>query len=33
MDLSTEKKLMDLDSRLVVATREGEEWDGLGDWG
>ena len=24
MDLSTEKKLMDLDSRLVVAMREGE---------
>lgn len=30
MNISTEKKLMDLENRLVVAKRE---WDGLGIWG
>ena len=30
MNLSTEKKIMDLESRLVVAKGEGE---GLGVWG
>ena len=29
MNLSTEKKLMDLENRLVIAMEEGE-WDGLG---
>ena len=35
MDLSTEKKIMDLENRLVVAKEEGEAvvWDGLGIWG
>ena len=33
MNLSTEKKLMDLENRLVVAQGEGREWDGLGTWG
>ena len=33
MNLSTEKKLMDLENRLVVAEREGRECDGLGVWG
>ena len=36
MNFSTEKKIMDLEKRLVVA-KEGmgreREWDGLGDWG
>ena len=32
MNLSTEKKLMDLENRLVVAEGEGEEWEGLGVW-
>ena len=31
MNLSTEKKIMDLENRLVVA--EGREWDGLEAWG
>ena len=29
MNLSTEKKLMDLENRFVVAKGEGEGWDGL----
>ena len=39
MNLSTEKKIMDLENRLVVAKGEGEgggrgrEWDGGGAWG
>ena len=33
MNLSTEKKIMDLENRPVVAKREGREWDGLGAWG
>jgi len=33
MNLSTEKKLMDLENRLVVARGRGREWDGLGIWG
>ena len=32
MNLSTEKKLIDLENRLVVARRRGE-WGGLGIWG
>ena len=28
MNLSTEKKLMDLENRLVVAKGRGREWDG-----
>ena len=30
INLSTEKKLMHLENRLVVAKGEGEGWDGLG---
>ena len=33
MNLSTGKKLMDLENRLVVAEGEGREWNGLGVWG
>ena len=33
MNLSTEKKLMDLENRLVVAKGRRREWDGLGVWG
>ena len=33
MNLSTEKKIMDLEKRLVVAGGGGGEWDGLGIWG
>ena len=33
MNLSTEKKIIDLENRLEVAKQEGEEWDGLGIWG
>ena len=33
MNLSSEKKLMDLENRFMVAKGEGEEWDGLGVWG
>ena len=33
MNISTEKKHMDLGNRLVVAKGEGREWDGLGVWG
>ena len=33
MNLSTEKKLMDLENRLVVAKGEREGVDGLGVWG
>ena len=29
MSLSTEKKLIDLENRLVVANERGREWDGL----
>ena len=32
MNLSTEKKLIDLENRLVVAQGEGREWGGLGVW-
>ena len=30
VNLSTEKKLMDLENRLVVAKEGEREWDGLG---
>ena len=33
MNLSTGKKIMDLENRLVVAKRKGKEGDGLGTWG
>ena len=33
VNLSTEKKIMDLENRLVVAKRRGREWDGWGIWG
>ena len=33
MNLSTEKKLMDLENRLVVAGGKDRKWDGLGIWG
>ena len=33
MNLSTEKRIMDLENRLVVATGRGREWEGLGAWG
>ena len=33
MNLSTEKELMDLENRLVVARVGGGDWDGLGIWG
>ena len=33
MNLSTEKKLMDLENRFVVAKRGGRERDGSGAWG
>ena len=33
MNLSTEKKIMDLENRLVVAKGSGREWKGLGAWG
>ena len=33
MNFSKEKKLMDLETRLVVAKGGGREWDGLGIWG
>ena len=33
MNLSTEKKLLDLENRLVVAKGEGEGVGGLGAWG
>ena len=33
MSLSTEKKLIDLENRLVVANERGRELDGLGVWG
>ena len=33
MNLSTDKKLMDLENSLVAAKGEGEGWDGLGVWG
>ena len=35
MNLSTEKKLMDMENKLVVAkgAGRGREWDGLGIWG
>ena len=34
MKLSTEKEIMDLENRPVVAKGErGKEWDGLGTWG
>ena len=33
MNLSTEKKIMDLEIRLVVAKGEGEGVGGIGAWG
>ena len=33
MKLSTERKVMDLENRLVVAKVVGREWDGLEVWG
>ena len=33
MNLFTEKKIMDMENRLVVAKREEGEWDGLEIWG
>ena len=33
MNLSTDKKIMDLENRLVVAKGKGTEWEGLGAWG
>ena len=33
MNLSTEKKIRDLENRLVVAKGRGMEWDGLVAWG
>ena len=30
MKLSTEKKIMDLENRLVIAKGKGREWGGLG---
>ena len=33
MNLSTEKKIVDMEKRPVVAKREGEEWDILRIWG
>ena len=32
MNLCTEKKITDLESRLVVAKGEGSEWEGWGAW-
>ena len=32
INLSTEKKLMDLENRLVITRGRGREWDGLGIW-
>ena len=32
-NLSTEKKIMDLENRLVGAKGEGEEWEGMGGTG
>ena len=33
MNLFTEKKVMDLENRFMVAKGEGKEWGGLGAWG
>ena len=33
MNLSTEKKIMDSDNRLVIAGWQGKELGGLGAWG
>ena len=33
MKLFTEKKLMDLENRLMVAKGRRRKWDGLGAWG
>ena len=33
MHLSTEKKIMDLENKLVVPRGRGREWGGLGAWG
>ena len=33
MNLSTEKRIMDLENRLVVAWGERREWGGLEAWG
>ena len=32
MNLSTKKKIMDLENRLMVAKGGGGKWDGLGIW-
>ena len=33
MNLSTEKKIMDMENRIMVAKKEREEWEGPGIWG
>ena len=33
MNISTEKKIMDLENRLVAAWGRGREWEGSGAWG
>ena len=33
MNLSTEKKIMDLENRLVAAQGRWRDWEGLGAWG
>ena len=33
MNLSTEKKLGDLENKSVAVKGRGREWDGLGAWG
>ena len=33
INLSTGKKIMDMEKRLVVARGRRREWDGLGIWG
>jgi len=32
MNISTEKKIMDLENRLVAAWGRGREWEGSGAW-
>lgn len=33
MNLCTEKRIRDMENRLVVAKGRGREWDGWGVWG
>ena len=33
MNISAEKKIIDLENRLMVAKGKGREWYGLGAWG